>query len=166
MPVVTKRSRGQAVAVPFLGAVPGAAAACTAALAVDVVDTLLESAYQVRGLSWEMGLLLVPVAAAEGGLLAGFCGALLGRRWVGAVVGAIGLGVAGPSLFPFGDGVMPMGTRVGCIAAYVLSGLAAGFAGGALTERFERRQAARVDARGDDGPSDEAMQRPPQAAGR
>ncbi len=148
MPEATKRSVGKAVAVPFVGAVVGAAAAFAAALGVDVVDVLLESAYKVHGLSWEMGLLIIPIAMAEGGLLAGFCGALIGRRWVGAVVGAIGLGVAAQSYFTLGNNAMPMGTRVGCVAAGALSGLAAGFAGGALTERFERRQAARVDARG------------------
>jgi hypothetical protein len=155
MPETTKRSVVKAVAVPFVGAVVGAAAACAAALVVDGVDVLLEETLQVRGLSWEMGLFIIPVAAAEGGLLAGFCGALIGRRWVGAVVGAIGLGVAGllffalgSNAFAIGSDAMPMGTRVGCVAAGVLSGLAAGFAEGALTERFERRQAARVDARG------------------
>jgi hypothetical protein len=155
MPETTKRSVGKAVAVPFVGAVLGAAAAFAAALGVDILDVLLEETLQVRALSWEMGLLFIPIFAAEGGLLAGFCGALVGRRWVGAMVGAIGLGVAGlwfialsRNAFALSSNAMPMGTRVGSVAACVLSGLAAGFAGGTLTERFERRQAARVDARG------------------
>ena len=132
---------GKSVALPFLSAGAGALAALVAGLVVDAADMVLESTLKVRGLSWEMGLFIVPIAASLGGLLAGFFGALVGSRWIGGTVGAIGLGVAGLWLFGLGAGPMPTGTRIGCVVAGIVSGFAAGFVGGGLMERYDRRPA-------------------------
>jgi hypothetical protein len=145
---VARRTQAMAVAIPFLGAVAGAAAAFASGVGVDVLDVLLESTLHARGLSWEMGLFIIPFDAAIGGLPAGLLGALVGRRWVGAAVGAISLGGAALWLFGLGGGAMPVGARVGSVAAGVLGGFAAGFAGAFLAELFERRAAARVAERG------------------
>ena len=140
------RSTLGGVSVPFRGTGAGVVAAFVAGAVVDVLDVVLEATLNVRGLSWEMGLIVVPIAAAAGGLPAGFLGALVGRRWVGGVVGALGLGAAALGVFALGAVAMPFGTRAGSVAAGLAGGFAAGFAGGSVTERFQRRQASRSGA--------------------
>jgi hypothetical protein len=140
MPEHNARSMLKSIAIPFLGGVVGSIAALLAAIVADLADVLFEAKTQVSALSWEMGLFIVPVMATIGGLPVGFLGALIGRRWIGGVVGAVALG--GMAMFMFGIPAGPrMATGVATLLVGILSGFAAGAAGGTVTERYERRSA-------------------------
>ena len=142
---VMKRSGVGRVAIPFLGAGAGGASALAAGIIVDLADVAMETILHIPGLSWEMGLFILPIFAALGGLPAGFVGALIGR-WAGAVIGAIGLGAAALYMVPFDGGPMPMGAHVGSIVMGVFAGLSAGFAGGSMKERVRATEVDRRDS--------------------
>jgi hypothetical protein len=144
------RSRARAAVLPVRGAMVGAAAALMTTLGVGGLHLALTLASRVPiGASRWITLVSVPPLAATGGLVTGYLGALVGRRWVGASIGAIGFG-AGSLLFVSDLAPSVAGTSIDIeseiVAACVLSGLASGFAGAHSKNRFEWQQGSQIEA--------------------